>query len=551
MRRMKRYHLKNRLLLANFISNLIGVLIVFFLLRKLYYPLEAEVLRVSSHVNMVFTPASFLVIAIFTVWYEWPIRRYIDLCCEKAAITADFEMKARKRLLNEPFFLIAVNFSVWMLAGIVFSTLYWRLGMGWDIIQRPIIMNTITGLITLTVAFFVIEHHLQKILAPLFFPEGRLTAVPNTLHIRMGTRLFAVLLACNLIPLAAILSLFSGLSKGMSDPVDLFEKLRFGTYILAFLFMGTSIWLITLVNRNLSVPFKEIIQVLREISKGRLDRRVRVTSNDEIGFTGDVVNEMTEGLRERERMRHSLELAKEIQRNLLPLANPKIKGVDIAGTSVYCDETGGDYYDFMDMHGKNQEEKVVVVIGDVSGHGVSSALLMTTARAFLRLRSSMPGSMSDILCDVNRQWTRDLEGTGQFMTLFYLCLDPVKRKIKWIRAGHDPALFFNPITDTFEELKGKGMVLGVDEDQVFEEQEKNGLAAGQILVLGTDGIWEARNAKGEMFGKEAVRSVVRAQAHSSARKIQEAILGSLERFQGEIVPEDDVTLVVIKILDRE
>jgi len=273
-----------------------------------------------------------------------------------------------------------------------------------------------------------------------------------------------------------------------------------------------------------------------------------VTSNDEIGYTGDVVNEMTEGLRERERMRQSLELAMEIQRNLLPQANPKIKGVDIAGASIYCDETGGDYYDFLDMDENNQGEKVVVV-GDVSGHGISSALLMTTARAFLRLRSSMPGSMSDIISDVNRQLTRDLEGTGQFMTLFYLSLDPVKRKIKWIRAGHDPALLFDPITDTFEELRGKGMVLGVDEDQVFEEQEKSGLGAGQILVLGTDGIWEANNSKGEMFGKEAVRHIVREQAHSSALKIQEAVLGSLGSFQGDIDPEDDVTLVVIKILD--
>jgi len=444
--------------------------------------------------------------------------------------------------------LIAVDFSMWMLAAIVFSTLYWRLGSGWEIIQRPIIMNVITGMITVTVAFFVIEHHLQKRLVPRFFPQGGLAAVPNTLRIRIGTRLFAVLFACNLIPLAAVLSLFSGLSQGLQDPAGLFEKLRFGTYILAFVFMGTSTWLIILVNRNLSRPLKEIIRVLRKIRNGRLDRRVRVTSNDEIGYTGDVVNEMTEGLRERERMHQSLELAMEIQRNLLPQTNPKIKGVDIAGASIYCDETGGDYYDFLDMDENNQGEKVVVV-GDVSGHGISSALLMTTARAFLRLRSSMPGSMSDIISDVNRRLTRDLEGTGQFMTLFYLSLDPVTRKIKWIRGGHAPAILFDPITDTFEELRGKGMVLGVDEDQVFEEQEKNDLVAGQILVLGTDGIWEAKNSKGEMFGKEAVRRIVGEQAHSSAVKIQEAILGSLGSFQGDIDPEDDVTLVVIKILD--
>ena len=540
--------LKNCLLWANFVSNLVGVVFVYFLLRNLYYPLETRVLEASDHVNLVFTPGAFLLVLLLTLVYERPIRRYLDLQFNKTPVSAELAITARRRLLNEPFFLIAVDFSMWLLATVVFSTLYWRLGASQEVVFRPIIMNLITGLITITVAFFLIEHHLQKKLIPHFFPEGGLSAIPNTLRIRISTRLVAVLLACNLIPFVAILSLFSGLAQAQQDPIGLFEKARFGTYTLAFVFMATSVWLTVLVSSNLSRPFTAIVQVLQGVRKGHFDERVRVTSNDEIGYTGDVVNEMTAGLKERERMQKSLELAMEVQRRLLPQANPATKGFDIAGASIYCDETGGDYFDYLDIC-ETESGSTAVVVGDVSGHGIPSALLMATGRAFLRLRASLPGSIASIVSDVNRQLTRDVAGSGQFMTLFYLTLDAANKGIRWIRAGHDPAILFTPAKNSFEELAGGGMALGIDEDWKFEENERSGLEAGQILFIGTDGIWEARNSQGKMFGKEAVHSVIRQNATASAADIQEAILGSLNGFRGEVEPEDDVTLVVIKVLE--
>ena len=104
------------------------------------------------------------------------------------------------------------------------------------------------------------------------------------------------------------------------------------------------------MSRNLSKPFQEIIQTLKEIKNGCFEKRVQVISNDEIGYTGDAINEMILGLIERERIQQSLDLAKEIQQNLLPKSNLKIHGFDIAGKSVYCDETGGDYYDFIPIN---------------------------------------------------------------------------------------------------------------------------------------------------------------------------------------------------------
>ena len=117
--------------------------------------------------------------------------------------------------------------------------------------------------------------------------------------------------------------------------------------ILIFVCVG--IWVVFLVSSNLTRPFKNIIQVLHNIKKGNFTSRVKVTSNDEIGYTGDTINEMTQGLMERDRIQQSLSMAKEIQQNLVPRKNIKANGLDMAGRSVYCDETGGDYYDFIPM----------------------------------------------------------------------------------------------------------------------------------------------------------------------------------------------------------
>jgi sigma-B regulation protein RsbU (phosphoserine phosphatase) len=258
------------------------------------------------------------------------------------------------------------------------------------------------------------------------------------------------------------------------------------------------------------------------------------------------MNEMTEGLIERDRMRRSLYLAKEVQQTLLPRTDPRLKGLDIASTSVYCDETGGDYYDFL---GNDEAEagKISVVMGDVSGHGISSALLMATARALLRQRSALPGTITEIVSDVNRHLARDVEESGGFMTLFYLTIDVENRKLNWVRAGHDPAILYDPVTDTFEELRGAGMALGVTADTRFEESEKSTVTDNNIILLGTDGIWEARNPQDEMFGKESIYRIIRRNPSASAEEILTGVFNALNRFLEDRAPEDDITMIVIKI----
>jgi sigma-B regulation protein RsbU (phosphoserine phosphatase) len=232
----------------------------------------------------------------------------------------------------------------------------------------------------------------------------------------------------------------------------------------------------------------------------------------------------------------------------LPHKNPEMEKLDIAGRSIYCDETGGDYYDFI-ISDAGENGQLAIAIGDVSGHGISSALLMATVRSSLRQRLSQPGDADGIISDVNRQLAQDVEDSGQFITLFYLMVDPTKQHLQWVRAGHDPAIFYDPVTDTFEELGGSGVALGVMEDSVFKAYTKTALRKGQIIFLSTDGIWESRNQKREMFGKKPIYDIIRNNASLTANEILNAMLESLKQFQQGAKIEDDITLVVIKIKD--
>jgi len=251
---------------------------------------------------------------------------------------------------------------------------------------------------------------------------------------------------------------------------------------------------------------------------------------------------------EHDMIKQSLGLAREVQQNLLPHKNPRLEKLDIAGRSIYCDETGGDYYDFI-ISNADRNGQIAIAIGDVSGHGISSALLMATVRSSLRQRLSQPGGAGEIISDVNRQLAHDVEDSGQFMTMFYLMIAPTKKQLQWVRAGHDPAIFYDPGTDTFEALGGSGVALGVMENFAFKASGKTTLRKGQIIFLGTDGIWESRNQKREMFGKEPIYETIRKTSALSANEIIDAMLESLKQFQNGAKIEDDITLVVIKIKD--
>jgi sigma-B regulation protein RsbU (phosphoserine phosphatase) len=246
------------------------------------------------------------------------------------------------------------------------------------------------------------------------------------------------------------------------------------------------------------------------------------------------------------RTRRLLAQAMDIQQSLMPSGNPSVDGLDIAGRSIFCDQTGGDYYDYFEKESAD-DHRIGIVVGDVSDHGLPSALLMTTARAFLRESANRGGNVSSIVGSVNRQLTRDVQASGRFMTLFCAEIDQRVKSIRWVRAGHEPALLYDPRSGSFEDLAGQGgLPLGVFEEAVYEEYHR-ALAPGQIIAIGTNGIWEARNSQGLMFGKQMLQQAIRAHADCSSAEIVQQVLGALKQFLFPLEIQDDATLVVVKV----
>ncbi|MDJ0987070.1 MAG: SpoIIE family protein phosphatase [Desulfobacterales bacterium] len=285
-----------------------------------------------------------------------------------------------------------------------------------------------------------------------------------------------------------------------------------------------------------------IIDGWKRLAKGDFSVRLKATMKDERVQLIHAFNEIVPKLEDHLSIISALEVAQEVQQSLLPKNDPALQGFDISGSSVYCNETGGDYYDFINIDG----ERLGVMVGDVSGHGVESALLMATARALIMMRASMPGSAASIINDVNKQLSLDTYDTGNFMTFFYCELAASDPEIRWVRAGHDPALIYDPDTDKFDELKGQGLAFGLDFTYQYDAFKRR-VEPGQVMVIGTDGIWEMHNKAGEMFGKEALMEIIRCNHTASASQIVDIITETLEHFREDKAQEDDVTLVVIKV----
>jgi len=242
----------------------------------------------------------------------------------------------------------------------------------------------------------------------------------------------------------------------------------------------------------------------------------------------------------------ALALAGEVQKSLLPSGRPCVRGLDVAGAHIPCEEIGGDYFDYLYAA---PDGPFRVVVGDIAGHGVDAALLMTSARAFLRMRASQPGTEAEIVASMNRYLAPDVIQSGRFMTLFFMTLHADRRSLRWVRAGHDAAMLYDPAADRFEELLGKGVALGIASDPVYEENDFARLFPNQIIAIGTDGLWETRNDAGEMFGKDRIRRIIRDHADADADTVLKAVFEARTAFSRGTRPRDDVTLVLIKILD--
>jgi sigma-B regulation protein RsbU (phosphoserine phosphatase) len=357
---------------------------------------------------------------------------------------------------------------------------------------------------------------------------------------------FSTLLLICVILAMVIARDFAWLAEAQSDPAALMTAER--TVMLEMVFimivlLGIVLNLILSYSRNLKLLFNNETRVLEQVSRGDLSQMVPVATRDEFGVIAGHTNDMIRGLRHRTELIQALQLADEVQHNLLPQGVFTHPAAEIAGISRYCTDTGGDYYD----HFALPEGKLGVVVADSSGHGVSSAIHMTSTRAYLRAGLSTYSDLATLVSQTNRYLVRDSRKTGWFITLFMLEIDPRLQRLTWIRAGHEPGLLYEPQHDRFRELGGEGVALGVLSDPPFTLHAHHNWEAGNIIFLATDGIRETRNSGGAMFGIGGIKSVLQANANQSAREIVSAFVQTLEDFHGPQAQEDDITMVVIKL----
>lgn len=295
-------------------------------------------------------------------------------------------------------------------------------------------------------------------------------------------------------------------------------------------------------SKNLKMLFQTETSVLELVTNGDLSSLVPVATSDEFGLIATNTNKMIHGLRDRIRILSRLSVAKEVQKNFLPHKAPDFPGLDISGISLYCEEVGGDYFDYFEF----SENKVGITLTDSSGHGVGAGLHMTTIRAFFRYGAEDYKGPAALIRTVNRHMTRDSYETGRFATVFFVEIDVEKRVMTWIRAGHEPALLYQPGSGKFIKLLGDGMVVGVDADAPITEHEITDWDPGTILFMYSDGLKESKNSSGEMYGEKRIINVIGKNTARPAKTIETKIIEDLNHFRSGTPIDDDITIVTIK-----
>jgi sigma-B regulation protein RsbU (phosphoserine phosphatase) len=491
--------------------------------------------------------------------YQWKksLIAYIHILGQGRNAPLDLKNKVQRQILNLPYNSAGISLLMWGLASLLMTMFRLLAHPAGEALSESIMHavrvfggTVLAGLVTSAVILFTMETLCRKI-RPYFFPDNSMAKTPNAYQLKLRIRMLITFFLTSILPLGlmALLSYNKARLMALMDPQEVLNSMLNLTIFLVVIGITSSLVLSRQFSLSIVDPIKDIEKAMIRVENGDLTASVLVRSNDELGAMAENFNKMVDVLKERSRIRQSLNMAMEVQQNLLPKTLPRIRGIDMAGACSYCDETGGDYFDIF-VPDFSSPDSFSVVVGDVSDHGVPSALVMTTARALLRMRSSMPGSISQVMSDVNRQLSRDVEDSGQFMTLFYGELDRAQLKLRWVNAGHDPAILFDAHTGQFTELKGKGMALGVFDDAGYVQSERD-VIPGQILIIGTDGIWETHNPEGRMFGKNRLKDIIRHGAESAASEIVHNIMRALEQFRLPLEKEDDVTLVVIKIVHMQ
>lgn len=296
-------------------------------------------------------------------------------------------------------------------------------------------------------------------------------------------------------------------------------------------------------------PLKKIVVEMQSLLTGNEYKKIYSTRIDEIGVLSYFFNRVIHSLgkvsfdiKDRKRMLEELNIAAQLQRDILPLKNPSIPGIQIVAKNRSASEVGGDSFNILVVG-----HKTYVYIGDVTGHGVAAGLIMTMVSSLVSVFGELKDNAYDIIVNVNKYIKKHVK-KAMFMTMVMLCWDDNLKKMTFVGAGHEHILVYRMATGECETILSGGVALGMvpDNSKLIKEQEIF-LNDGDVIILYTDGITEARNNAGELYTIENLKRAIKAYAPEySAEGINYHIAKDVSTFMQEHVQEDDMTLIVLK-----
>jgi len=321
-------------------------------------------------------------------------------------------------------------------------------------------------------------------------------------------------------------------------------------YVIAGVVLLMLLYIFSFIYFYISRPIKSVLGQMNKVLTKKPFKKIYTARVDEIGLLAHFFNKVTEGftqaaskIKERKRILDELAVAVELQSQLFPQEAPEIPGLTVSIQNRPASELGGDSFDIVDT-----KDKVYMYVGDVTGHGVTAGMIMAMVNAMIKSLIDVCASAKEVLVLTNKN-IKSFVQPSMYMTLVLLCWDKAKKKMTYVGAGHERILVYRKAKSVVEEIVSGGVALGLTEDASgsLSEKEIPELAEGDMVILYSDGITEAKNSEDKLFGLDRLKAaVVEYTERYSAKGVGHHIAQDLAAFVGDESQLDDMTLIVIE-----
>ena len=343
----------------------------------------------------------------------------------------------------------------------------------------------------------------------------------------------------------------SGLTFGIARPMGAslreIRRASMRTLSLGLLVIGLAFVGIVPISHRMTRHLTTLTKGVRQLAGGDFRARVPVKSNDEFGALASAFNQMAEDLErnqalvvEQERLHRELELSRQIQTEMLPRSGLRLGAAEIKGISIPAREVGGDFFNYFVL----PDGRLALLVGDVSGKGVSAALLMANVQATLRARLPLETDLASLAAGLDREIDKTTP-RGVFLTLFIGILETDGRTMRYVNAGHNPQ-FVVKANDGCIALTSTGLPIALFPDHGYQESTAE-IAPGDLLFFYTDGLVEAENESGDMFGAERLQAILAAHRSSGIELVLQHVEEAVQKFRGDHEALDDATMMALRL----